>query len=196
MTASWLSCRKRIHILPLLPPEMREWRELVHPHRLEMHFPLDQILAVSLQLVSAGFPMPSNLDEVNLSELHAMASLSPSPVAFMAVRSSNRAVSDALSSDGEYLVPAHELFTNDDLARAIRRHSALYASSGSIDVRAKRKLRAPRTCCKMCHAQRIRLMGSSAGLPRTADRYIKDATHANVLKPVKGFLPGMASAFR
>ena len=62
----------------LFPPEMSEWRELAHRHRLEMHFPWGQLLAISLQLVSAGFPLPSNLDEVNIAELHAMASAPPS----------------------------------------------------------------------------------------------------------------------
>ena len=75
----------------LFPPEMSEWRELAHRRRLEMHFPWDQLLAVSLQLVSAGCPMPANLADVNLSELHAMASASPFPVAFRAVWPTARA---------------------------------------------------------------------------------------------------------
>ena len=108
----------------LFPPEMSEWRELPQRHRLEMHFPWDQLLAVSLQLVSAGFSLPSNLADVNLSELHAMASASPFPVAFRAVWSSARAAFAPLSSSGEHLVPAHELFTQDSLVLAIRRHSA------------------------------------------------------------------------
>ena len=36
----------------LFPPEMSEWRELAHRHRLEMHFPWGQLLAISLS--SAG----------------------------------------------------------------------------------------------------------------------------------------------
>ena len=108
-----------------------------------MHTPWGQISDVSLQLVSAGFSLASKLVEVNLSELHAMALLSPSPLVFRAVWSSARAAFDSLSSAGEYIVPAHELFTNDALARAIRRRSAQYAVSGQIDVRARRMLRAP-----------------------------------------------------
>ena len=35
-------------------------------------------------------------------------------------------------------------------------------------------------------AQRIRILGSADVLPRTVDRYIMDATHANFLKQAKG----------
>ena len=86
------------------PPGMSEWRELAHRHRLEMRSPWDQILAVSPQMVSTGYHRPSNLADVNLSELHAMASESPFPVVFRAVWSSARAAFAALSSAGEYLV--------------------------------------------------------------------------------------------
>ena len=93
----------------LSPPEMREWRELAQRHRLEMNSPWNQISDVSLKPVSDGFPLPSNLGEVYLSESHAMASLSPFPVVFKAAWSSDRAAFATLSSSGEYLVPAHEL---------------------------------------------------------------------------------------
>ena len=64
------------------PPVMSEWRELAHRHLLEMHCPWTQILDVSLQLVSDGSPLPSNLADVNLAELHAVALASPFPVVF------------------------------------------------------------------------------------------------------------------
>ena len=134
--------------------------------------------------------MHSNLDEVNLSELHAMAFLSPFRVVFRAGWSSDRADFSSFSSDDEYLAPAHELFANDDIDRAIRRHSSQYASSGPISFRAKRKLRAHRSFSKMGHAQRIRLLGSFAVLPRTVDRYIKDSTHANSLKQANESIQG------
>ena len=101
-----------------------------------------------------------------------------------------------LSSAGEHIAPAHELFTKDNLAHAIPRHSTQFAVSGHISVRAKSKHRAPRSFPKMGRAQRIRLIGSPAVPPREVDRYVKDANHANLLKQVKGPLPGMASASR
>ena len=81
-------------------------------------------------------------------------------------------------------------------ARAIRRHSAQYSAPGQISVRTKKKLRVPRSFSKMGPAQRIRLLGSSDVIPSTVDRYVKDASHANLLKQAKGSLPGMADAFR
>ena len=175
---------------------MAEWRELSQRHRLEMHFPRGQILAVWMQLVSAGCPLPPILAEVDLPELHAMASNSPSPVVSRAVWSDARAAFAALPSTGEYLVPAHELFTNDDLVLATSRHTAKFSSSGSIAVRTKKKkMRAHRSFSKM-GPRRIRIPNSPAGTPRALDRYIKDSTHANRLKQVKGSLPGMAPAFR
>ena len=122
---------------------MSEWSELAQRHRLEMHFPWGHLLAISLQLVSAGLPLPSNLAEVNIAELHAMASASPFPVAFRALWSSARAAFAPLSSAGEHLVPAHELFTKDSLVMAIRRHSAQFARSGTITARPLKSLRAP-----------------------------------------------------
>ena len=101
-----------------------------------------------------------------------------------------------LSSAGEHLAPAHELFTKDSLITAIRRRSAQFAVSGEIAVCTMKNLRAPRSFTKMGPAQRIRLLGSSSVLPRQADRYIKDATQANLTKQVKDSLPGMASASR
>ena len=151
-----------------------------------MHFPWDQLLAVSLHLVSAGSPLPSNMDEVNLSELRAMASASPFPVAFRAVWSSARAAFAPLSSPGEHLAPAHELFTKDSLVLAIRRRSAQFSVSGKIAVRAKRILHAPRSFTRMGPARRIRLLGSSDVLPSEVGRYAKDAAHANLLKQAKG----------
>ena len=171
---------------------MREWRALAHRHRLEMHFRWDQILAVSLQLVSYGFPMPSNLDEVNLSELHAMASLSPFTVVFRAVWPSDRAAFATLSYDGEYLAPANELFAKDDRARAIRRHSAQCASSGPIAVRTKRKLRDPRSFPRWAPRSGYAYWA----LPLYFLALVTAATHANFLKQVKGSLPGMESASR
>ena len=43
---------------------------------------------------------------------------------------------------------------------------------------------------------RVRLLNSSAIVPRVLGRYIKDATHANMLRAVRVALPGMASSFR
>ena len=161
-----------------------------------MHSPWDQLLAVSLQLVSAGFPLPSNLADVNLSDLHAMASASPFPAAFWDAWSSARAAIAPISAAGEHLVPAHELFTKDSLVLAIRRRSAQFAVSGQIAVYMKKKLHEARPFTKMGPAQRIRLLGPSDVLPREVGRYVKDATQTNLLKQANESLPGTESAFR
>ena len=140
--------------------------------------------------------MPSNLAEVNLSELRSMASASSFPVVFRAVWSSDRADFAHRPSAGEHLVPAHELFTKDNIAQAIRRRSAQFPISGQIAVRTKRKLHAHRYFAQMGAARRIRLHGPSGVLPLEVVRYVKGPAHANLLKQVKGPLPGMASAFR
>ena len=165
---------------------MGEWGERAQRFRLEMHFPWCQLLATSLQLVSAGLPLPSNLAEVNASELHVTAAASPFPVAFRALWSSARTAFAPTSSAGEHLVPAHEMFTQDTLVKAIRRHSAQFARSGAITARPRTSLRAPPAFEKMGPAQRIRFLGSSAVRPLQVDRFIKDSTQANLLKQVKG----------
>ena len=105
----------------------------------------------------------------------------------------SRSIRPPLPSAGEHLVPAHELFTQDSLVLAIRRHSAQVAASGQIAVRAKRKLHVPRSFTRMGPAHRIRLIGSPDVLPREVDRFAKDATQANLLIQVKCYIPGMAS---
>ena len=180
----------------LFPPEMGEWHDVAQRYRLEMHFPWGQLLATSTQLVAAGFPLPSNLAEVHVSELHSMATASPFPVVLRALWSSARMAYAPLSSAGEDLTPAHELFTQDSLVKAIRRHSAQFAHSGTIAAKSSSTIKAPKAFDKMGPARKIRYLKSSAVHPLQVNRFIKDQTQANLLKQVKGSLPGMASAFR
>ena len=180
----------------LFPHEMGEWHDIAQRYRLEMHFPWDLLLATSLQLVAAGIPLPSNLAEVHVSELHSMAAASPFPVVLRALWPSARTAYPPTSSAGEDLTPAHELFTQDSLVKAIRRHSAQFARSGAIATRPSSTLKDPRAFEKLGHSQKIRYLKSSAVRPLQVNRFIKDQTQANLLKQVKGSLPGLASAFR
>ena len=175
---------------------MAEWLALAHRRRTEMHFPRGQILAVCLQLVSDGIPLPHILAAVGLSELHAMAPRSHPPEVFRSVPPTARAACAAVSSAADYMAPAHDLFTQNDLVLAIRRRSAQFASLGSISVRTKRKLHVPRPFAKMGPAQRIRSLNSSAIVPLVLHRHIKDSIHDNSTKQAWGSLPGMASGFR
>ena len=125
-----------------------------------------------------------------------MAAASPFPVVLRALWSSARTAYAPISSAGEHLTQAHELFTQDSLVKAIRRHSAQFARSGTITTRPSKTIKAPRAFGKLGPAQKIRYLESSAVHPRQVSRFIKDQTQANLLKQVKGSLPGLASAFR
>ena len=45
-------------------------------------------------------------------------------------------------------------------------------------------------------AQRIKLFSSGQLIPRAVARFMEENTQANLLKQVRGSLPGVASAFR
>ena len=114
-----------------------------------------------------------------------------------AICSASRTDSSASStSAAEYLVPARELFAKDSLLKEIRRHSAQFSRTGEISVRTHNKLHMPESSSRLGKARKLRLLKSAGVLPCAVDRYIKDGTHANILKQVNGSLPGMASAFR
>ena len=63
-------------------------------------------------------------------------------------------------------------------------------------MRTTRKLHLPRNFRKLGPAHRIKAPKDAALNPRVLDRFVFDATSANLLKQVKGSLPGMASAYR
>ena len=148
------------------------------------------------QLDSAGFSLPSGPAADRLSEVHTLAVISPFPAAFRDIRSIARSSSAAMSSASEYLAPAHEMFTQNDLALATRRHSEQYAGAGKLAARTMRELHVPRFYSKLGPAPRVRLLTSPDIVPRVLDRYVKDAAQANFLKQANGPLPGTASALR
>ena len=96
----------------------------------------------------------------------------------------------------EYPTPAHAVFTQDSLAKAIRKHAAQFASTGQLRIATKKKLHIPRNFSQRGPSQRIKLLQSAALVPSVLDRYVKGATQANLLKQVRGSLPGISSAFR
>ena len=151
-----------------------------------MHFRWGHILAVCAQLASLGLLLLSDMAAVSVSEVRAIAADSPFPSATRSIWSIACSSSSATSSDAEYLAPARETFTQNDLVLATRRHSAQYAASGRLSARVKRNLRVPRSLSMIGPAHRIRLRKSSAIPPRVSDRYVNDATQANLVNQAKG----------
>ena len=96
---------------PSSPHELAEWCDRTHRRRLEMHFFWCDISAFRAQIPSLGFSLPSDLADVCLSDVHALADNSPFPAAPRAVWSNARSSSAAASSASEYLVPDRVMFT-------------------------------------------------------------------------------------
>ena len=79
--------------------------------------------------------------------------------------------------------------------KALKAHAKQFASTGKLRVRTT-KHHLPRAFGRLGPAQKIKVLQASAMAPRILDRFVVDDAKANLLKQVRGPLPGMASAYR
>ena len=86
--------------------------------------------------------------------------------------------------------------SRDSLLLEAKRHTKQFERSGRLRVRASRQFRARADFAHLGPAQKIRILASGAALPRALQRFVEDVAHANLLKKVRGSLPGIAYAFR
>ena len=178
------------------PADLLDWKLLAERFRLESSFGWDALLACCNFFAATGISSPAHLARLSPADFYELSNQSPFPPAARALWSISRVTINTPSPSAEYLTPAHALFTQDSLVQAIKRHKSQFASTGQLRVATKKKLHIPKNFSRMGPAQRIKLLQSAALVPAVLDRYIKDATQANLLKQVRGSLPGMASAFR
>ena len=178
------------------PAELYDWKVLAERFRLDSSFGWDALLDSCNFLAATGICSPKALAILTAADFYDLSIKSPFPAVARALWTVARTTVVPPSSSAEYLTPAHAVFTQDSLVKAIRTHAAQYASTGQLRVATKKKLHIPRNFSQLGPSQRIKLLQAAALVPSVLDRYVKDATQANLLKQVKGSLPGMSSAFR
>ena len=123
------------------PPEMLERSTMAGRSRLYISTGRGVVLEVCAQLAASGLNIPFDLSRVTPSEAHHRALESPTPSAMRAVWSASRTDSSASSTNAaEYPAPAHDLFANDSILKAIHRRSDQFPRTGKTAVRTNNKL--------------------------------------------------------
>ena len=86
--------------------------------------------------------------------------------------------------------------SQDTALKALKRHAKQFRTSRKITIHPPKKLRASAEFARMAPSMKINRLASGRVMPRAVSRYVADSTQANLLKQVRGSLPGMASDFR
>ena len=130
--------------------EMIGWGTIAEIFRMELSFDRDGLQAVCAQLEASGILLPFDMSRVTPSEAHHMALESSATSALRALWSASRTdSSSAHQQPAGYLAPSRELFTNDSLAKATRRHTAQFTRAGKIAVLTHKKIHMPSSFARM-----------------------------------------------
>ena len=178
-----------------LPPDMVEWRVLAERFRSEMSLGWTVILSAVTSLAGKGIEKPLDLAEVPMSAVFALCEGTPHPQAIAALWSVSRSCLKGGTS-ADHLIPPHKFLTRESLTKALKRHTRQFQESGKLQVRVRNRVHLPGTFAKMGPAQKIQLLLKSDITPLQADRFVADNLQTNLLKQVRGSLPGVSSSYR
>ena len=160
-----------------------------------MSFGWPAILSEVTSMAGKGIDKPPSLAAVPLSAVFALCEGSPEPMAISALRSVGRiALTEGSSADR--LIPPRKFLTRDSLTPALKRRNRQFQQSGKLIVRIRGNVRLPSTFPRMGPSRKIQLLMKSDVTPLQVSRFVEDNAQANLLKRVRGSLPGASSAFR
>ena len=94
------------------------------------------------------------------------------------------------------MIPPRKFLTRDSLTKASKRHTHQFQQSGQLNVRIRDRVRLPSTFARLGPARKIQLLMKSDIDPLQINRLVADNVQANLLKQVRGSLPGVSSAYR
>ena len=177
------------------PPDLFEWLRLAEQLRRELSFGWDAILATSVFLHVQGIPIPSNMGVLSPADLQPLTTAAPNAQLIRTLWSEARSAENA-TVGGCYLIPPHPMITKESLAKAAQAHTSQLERTGALVVRTTAKHHLPRSFGLLGPAHRIKMLKSAALNTRVSDRFVFDPTSADLLKQVKGSLPGILSAYR
>ena len=178
-----------------LPPEFREWEVLAERFRLDLQHGWPNILATLTFLAARGIPSPQLLAQIESAGLEQLCAGSQYPAltrSFWGITRSTFA--PAASSSALMVIPEQEVNALT-LKHAVKRHTAQYASTGKLHIHLSRKLKQGKTFAKLGPAKKIAQLKAAKIRPAVISRFCEDAANTNLLKQVRGSLPGMNSAF-
>ena len=178
-----------------LPEELRACGQTAERSRLDSTFGWGPILEMRTFLRKKGDRLPVDLGRLPPAQLRVIFEGCPSPQLLRTFWSITRS-SDSYPASADYVTPDHTAFTQDSLAKAVKSHSKQFASTGKIRVRTANRHHLPRSFGRLGAAQKIKTMQAAHMAPRAIDRFGADADKADLLKQVRGSLPGVASALR
>ena len=102
----------------------------------------------------------------------------------------------AQGSSGDHLIPPNKSLTRDSPTLDLKRRNRQFQQSGKLSVRIRDKVHLPSTFDRMGPAREIQLLTKSVVTPLHVSRFVADNAQSNLLKQVRGSLPGVSSAFR
>ena len=179
-----------------LPPEFREWEVLAERFRLDLQYGWPNILAVLTFLAARGLPSPQLLAGILPEGLEPLCSGTEQPGLLRSFWGITRTTFAPASSSSSYMVLPEQNVDALTLTQAVKRHTAQYVSTGKLHIHLSKKLKQGKTFAKLGPARKIAQLRAAKIRPAVISRFCEDAAQTNLLKQIRGSLPGMTSAFR
>ena len=179
----------------MIPPELLEWRVVAERYRFETAFGWEPILATLLAFQAQGIATPEDSGAILPADVHALCEQSPEPRVDRAFWGAQRA-NMTYGATAVHLIQPPGVVSPDSFLNSTKRHAKQFERWGKLRVRTSKKLKTPPNFARMGPAQRIKLFSSGQLIPKVVNRFMQENLQANLLKQVRGSLPGIASAFR
>ena len=176
------------------PDELGGWRMLAERFRLDTSLGWSAILSAVTSMEGKGIDLPPSLASVPLSagSLFARAHMGRMPSRLCGAWPA--ALTEGSSVD--HLIRPRKFLTREPLALALKRHNHQFQQSGKLSCRIRDKTHLPSTFARLGPARKIHLVMKSDATPLQVSRFVAVNAQANLLKQVRGSLPGVTSAFR
>ena len=182
---------------PVFPPELLEWQILAGRFRLDEPHEWASVLASVTFLAGRGFSSPKQLADIAPAGLETLCGASDFAAITRQLWGVARATfAPATSSSSLCLVTPEQQADGLALTRAFKKHPSQFARPGKLNIHMSKKLKQKRPFQHLGPMREIAQLKKARLPPTLIERFCEDATRTNLLKQVRGSLPGLTSAFR
>ena len=178
-----------------LPSEFREWEVLAERFRLDLQHGWPNILAVLTFLAARGIPSPQLLSTIQSEGVELLCAGTDQPGLLRSFWGITRSTFAPASSSSSHMILPEQEVNAGTLKQAVKRHTAQYVSTGKLHIHLSKKLKQGKSFAKLGPARKIAQLKAAKVRPAVLSRFCEDAANTNLLKQVRGSLPGMNSAF-
>lgn len=178
------------------PPDLSDWGVLAEIFRLDLQHGWKKVLAEVACLSSRGVSSPQLLSEVQSAGVEVLRINTETAEIARSLWGIARTTFAPAASSSSYLIPSGQGVNAVNLTTSVKLHSAQYAETGRRHVHLSKKLKQGRLFAKLGPMRKISKLRASRIPPATIDRFCEDSEQANLLKQVRGSIPGLTSAFR